>query len=929
MSEKNIISYSYKNLKGKEKLRASQISLMRVAENSINQGEYDTAIELYSKLINISKLKSSVKIKIEKNIDDVMTYVRSGKTTRTKEQKPISEEDILETSSVQTKKEKQQKKDKKEKADKKTAEKDVPKTEEEQLEFEDLDVNDIIFEGVKLKGLRLKGLNQAFFTKALGYAVDKITENVKTLLKEANVTLPNGSKSIDSTVVETEDGKFLDEDSLADVIETAIDKVTTDVGKAIGKEDVDKKHLEEERIQRLHDELKSIREDQDKTLEQQKDLDPERIEKLYEELQALRDRQQQISEDQYDFQTTVDKAESLLSLDVLSRLAHNTLDRLEESITNIADKVFPRKKDRTQKRFRKKLPSEKSTEDEEPISIDAEDADDDFVSTVSEDDISMSEDMFENIRASIDEDQLNESIQKLAQDHFKTVVAPMTVVQQVPVYTQPPVSAPPPVTSPETTDETEQPQVQPAAQQPQVIQVQTPQIDVKELVKQELDDLMNKGFVERVSEELMKRPVPTEVEDDATGKEIQSEIDGLVDKVEALKKDVIGKEGGQIPDNLYQKLLLEISELDDKYSELSTKVDAIDEVVTEGKFPDNWDELLSKKQSAFWNKLDELDKEAVDKDKDFLKLNENLKEAIKDYVDEIIKEKYDKLEQLESVSPETLEKAEKEKDIAEHFKDAVDKEDASLFSQDFMSTMKTFLEQLAEKSASKDEVPDLPYDPEYFEEDRLEIFKADEETVQKKEKKRKPKPEEEAKKDIKEEEEQEAKAEEKKDYEAPPRKPQHYDPSEIAARSDEQRGTSIDAPVVIRGQESEGERYYPTQFKRKPVRLTYDFKTMFRNPYYRKYRDMLNEAATLVSEKRLDEALEYYYVIEAQNIPEAFRMMIRKNIDDIHRTIVETFRYSDTIVKVEDSGHVKKLRVEYFDEEDETEYQEIAFNDEE
>ncbi len=106
----------------------------------------------------------------------------------------------------------------------------------------------------------------------------------------------------------------------------------------------------------------------------------------------------------------------------------------------------------------------------------------------------------------------------------------------------------------------------------------------------------------------------------------------------------------------------------------------------------------------------------------------------------------------------------------------------------------------------------------------------------------------------------------------------------------------------------------PRRSLREPIRLTYDFRNLFHNKYYRKYRDMLNEAATLVAEKKLDEALEYYYVIRDQNIPQSFRLMIQQNINDIEETIADTFRYSDTIVKVDEAGEISRVKVVEYEE---------------
>jgi hypothetical protein len=107
----------------------------------------------------------------------------------------------------------------------------------------------------------------------------------------------------------------------------------------------------------------------------------------------------------------------------------------------------------------------------------------------------------------------------------------------------------------------------------------------------------------------------------------------------------------------------------------------------------------------------------------------------------------------------------------------------------------------------------------------------------------------------------------------------------------------------------------PDKKKKKPpkkppkrVRLSYSFRNLFNNKTYLKYKEILNRAAILVAEKRLDEALDYYYTIRDQNIPNVFKMMVQQNIDDIEQTIMNTFQYSDTIVKVKDSGRAIRLR---------------------
>ncbi len=105
--------------------------------------------------------------------------------------------------------------------------------------------------------------------------------------------------------------------------------------------------------------------------------------------------------------------------------------------------------------------------------------------------------------------------------------------------------------------------------------------------------------------------------------------------------------------------------------------------------------------------------------------------------------------------------------------------------------------------------------------------------------------------------------------------------------------------------------------KKKPLKLTFDFKDMFHNKSYLKYREILNEAAQLVSEKKLDEALDYYNVILDQDIPKAFKLMIKQNIADITQTIIETFKRSDTIVNVKSSGEITRLTTKFIEEEKE------------
>ncbi|HCL57359.1 MAG TPA: hypothetical protein DHW82_10185 [Spirochaetia bacterium] len=92
--------------------------------------------------------------------------------------------------------------------------------------------------------------------------------------------------------------------------------------------------------------------------------------------------------------------------------------------------------------------------------------------------------------------------------------------------------------------------------------------------------------------------------------------------------------------------------------------------------------------------------------------------------------------------------------------------------------------------------------------------------------------------------------------------------------------------------------------KVKPVQLTYNFNNVFFNKYYLKYSDMFNEAAVLVRERRLDDAIEYYKVILDQKLPETMKMMIQKNIEDLKETILNTFKASNTIVRMNSSGNL-------------------------
>jgi hypothetical protein len=44
---------------------------------------------------------------------------------------------------------------------------------------------------------------------------------------------------------------------------------------------------------------------------------------------------------------------------------------------------------------------------------------------------------------------------------------------------------------------------------------------------------------------------------------------------------------------------------------------------------------------------------------------------------------------------------------------------------------------------------------------------------------------------------------------------------------------------------------------------------------------MLEKAGELIKKRRVREAIDYYKVVMGQNIPPEFKMMIRKNINDL------------------------------------------------
>lgn len=91
--------------------------------------------------------------------------------------------------------------------------------------------------------------------------------------------------------------------------------------------------------------------------------------------------------------------------------------------------------------------------------------------------------------------------------------------------------------------------------------------------------------------------------------------------------------------------------------------------------------------------------------------------------------------------------------------------------------------------------------------------------------------------------------------------------------------------------------------KLKAVSLTYDFSNMFHNKYYFKFEDMFKEAGRLVNAKKLDEAIDIYNVLLDQKLPETMKMMIKQNVIDLKESIINTFKYSNTFFKVDESGN--------------------------
>ncbi|MDH4129771.1 MAG: hypothetical protein OEV44_13515, partial [Spirochaetota bacterium] len=67
--EEKILAYHSKQFEGIN-LRASQKAILDLAEKSVEKGEFDTSIDLYSKILSQPNLKRTIKVKIEKNISN-------------------------------------------------------------------------------------------------------------------------------------------------------------------------------------------------------------------------------------------------------------------------------------------------------------------------------------------------------------------------------------------------------------------------------------------------------------------------------------------------------------------------------------------------------------------------------------------------------------------------------------------------------------------------------------------------------------------------------------------------------------------------------------------------------------------------------------------------------------------------------------------
>ncbi len=60
-------------------------------------------------------------------------------------------------------------------------------------------------------------------------------------------------------------------------------------------------------------------------------------------------------------------------------------------------------------------------------------------------------------------------------------------------------------------------------------------------------------------------------------------------------------------------------------------------------------------------------------------------------------------------------------------------------------------------------------------------------------------------------------------------------------------------------------------------------------------------------EKKLDEAIDYYKVLLDQKLPETLKLMIQQNVEDLKLAIINTFKYSDTIVRMDESWNLIRV----------------------
>ena len=67
----------------------------------------------------------------------------------------------------------------------------------------------------------------------------------------------------------------------------------------------------------------------------------------------------------------------------------------------------------------------------------------------------------------------------------------------------------------------------------------------------------------------------------------------------------------------------------------------------------------------------------------------------------------------------------------------------------------------------------------------------------------------------------------------------------------------------------------------KKLVITYGFDNMPENTYYSKYKKILRNAARISLFGNLQEGLEMFKLIRDQNIPDEYKQMIDKNIQDI------------------------------------------------